>query len=128
MRPGGILKPDLSGRYARVALPRVGGGFRRPGVHQLVALAFLGEPPADRPYVDHINENKRDNRVDNLRYVSPAENRSNQSFVVASSGRRGIHKSGTGNKPWMVRIGRAYYGNYLTLEEAEDALAKALGA
>lgn len=44
-------------------------------VHRLVASAFLGPIPEGME-VDHINENGRDNRVENLRYLSRRENAS----------------------------------------------------
>lgn len=42
-------------------------------IHRLVTAAFIGECPKDY-YVNHINEIKNDNRVENLEYVTPKQN------------------------------------------------------
>ena len=42
-------------------------------VHRLVARAFIGECPP-RKVCDHINGNKLDNRLENLRYIPNSEN------------------------------------------------------
>lgn len=60
-------------RYLAVDL-KEDGDCRRAAVHQLVAEAFLGPKP-DGFEVDHINGNREDNRVENLRYVARAVNR-----------------------------------------------------
>ncbi len=45
-------------------------------VHVLVARAFLGEKP--KGYMtDHINRDKYDNRLCNLRYITPSQNQIN---------------------------------------------------
>lgn len=49
------------------------GALRHPYVHQLVALAFHGEPPAGHQCA-HINGKRDDNRADNLRWATKAEN------------------------------------------------------
>ncbi|CAL1167985.1 unnamed protein product [Cladocopium goreaui] len=49
---------------------------RRVFVHRLVAAAFLGDPPSpERTHINHKDGDKRNNNVDNLEYVTPAENK-----------------------------------------------------
>jgi hypothetical protein len=42
-------------------------------IHQLVAQAFI-DNTENKPYVNHINKNKSDNKVTNLEWVTPSEN------------------------------------------------------
>ena len=44
-------------------------------IHQLVAIVFLNHTPCGmKMVIDHINDNKQDNRVDNLQIVTAREN------------------------------------------------------
>lgn len=43
-------------------------------VHRIVAFAFLGNPPSDQHVVDHIDTNRRNNRPENLRWLTRLEN------------------------------------------------------
>ena len=52
--------------------------FKHVPVHRLVAFAFLGQPPSADHTVDHINRDRADNRVANLRWASRVEQRANQ--------------------------------------------------
>ena len=46
-------------------------------VNRLVAQAFIPNPD-NKPFVDHINHNIKDNRVENLRWATKNENQWNR--------------------------------------------------
>ena len=48
-------------------------------VHRLVLESFVGPAPKDKPEADHINRDKHDNRIFNLRWVSRTGNNRNTS-------------------------------------------------
>lgn len=50
-------------------------------VHRLIAEAFL-QNPDNKPTVDHINRNRSDNRISNLRFATSQEQRENSSAVI----------------------------------------------
>lgn len=49
---------------------------KRTYIHKSVAHCFIGERPIGLQ-IDHINRNKKDNRIENLRYVTPSDNMKN---------------------------------------------------
>lgn len=54
------------GAYIKVGLKDKDGNYKYYRVHRLVAIAFLPEHSPEQRYVNHINGNKQDNRVENL--------------------------------------------------------------
>ena len=46
-------------------------------VHKLVAMTFIPNPE-NKPFIDHINTIRTDNRVENLRWVTERENANNE--------------------------------------------------
>lgn len=54
-------------------------GEKNHRIHRLVAMTYIPNPEG-KEEVDHINGNRRDNRVENLRWVSSAENKANAQF------------------------------------------------
>lgn len=52
-------------------------------VHRIVAFAFLGEPPTAQHVVDHIDTNRRNNRPENLRWLTRLENALNNPITRA---------------------------------------------
>jgi hypothetical protein len=86
---GKMLAPGISNGYPRVCLCR-DGAVKMFAVHRLVAFAFLGEPTADRPMVNHKNGLTTDARPENLEWCNASENLlHNYALTGRKSGGRG---------------------------------------
>jgi hypothetical protein len=103
------------------------GGINTPGykyvilnkknmaVHRLVAQAFIAKETNDLNLVDHINRNKLDNHVNNLRWCDICQNNKNKSLY----NKDGQYKCLVLDKcSWYVRICRRRTFN--TKSEAEQ--------
>jgi hypothetical protein len=92
-------------------------------VHRLVFLLHHGYMPN---YVDHINGDTFDNRIENLRDATYAQNNQNAKIRKDStSGVKGVflHKaSGKWAASCQVNKKRQHLGLFLTIEEAEKAV------
>ena len=100
------------GNYTRV---RISGKYY--GAHRLAWAWYYGKwPPHD---VDHVNHDRSDNRIANLRLATRAEN--SQNIVRQQS--RGVRQTPSGkfNATIHVNAKRLYLGTFNTLEEAVAA-------
>lgn len=78
IKTGNYLKPYKSGisGYVQVRLTDDTGKLHRIYLHRLVMITFKGLDP-NKPEVDHINTDKKDNRLVNLRWTTHQENINN---------------------------------------------------
>ena len=102
-------------------------GRRIKYVHRLVATYFLeNTDPENKTKVDHINRDKLDNRVTNLRYATEHENCLNKGKTqkTTSSRYKGVYLCKRSNK-WrsMIQYNRKkyYLGTYTDEEDAARA-------
>ena len=76
-----FLKPDNNGdRYLTVNLYKNNIGYKRK-VHRLVGQAFIPNPE-NKPTIDHIDRDKTNNNVENLRWATIGENAQNKGYYA----------------------------------------------
>jgi hypothetical protein len=120
---GKVLKQSVSGTGYIV----VGLNANTKYVHQLVAMAFLGhEPCGYKVEVNHIDENKCNNRLDNLEVLTQEEHKSRKH---KTSKYYGVSWS-KATKKWQAQIrvdGKQIHLSYFTNEiDAHNAYQKKL--
>ena len=72
---GRIMRPNrITNGYLQVELRGENGARKGKLVHRLVLEAFIGPPPSDGLQACHNDGNQLNNRLDNLRWDTPAEN------------------------------------------------------
>jgi hypothetical protein len=120
--------PSKKTGYFNVILSK-NGISKGYGVHQLVAMAFLGHVPNGyKEVVDHIDENKTNNRLVNLRLVTSEEN---TAFFYKRNLPTGVLWIESRQVFWarIKRKGKVkFLGSFNSVEEASEAYRKALNA
>ena len=116
-----ILKPVIVTGYNRINCHK-DGILKSYLVHRLVAKAFI-ENPDNKEFVDHINGNRQDNRVENLRWATAQENCRNCALYSNNLlGIKGVSKNGNRYVARCRVNGKmALHKTYDTAEEASEA-------
>ena len=140
-----VLTGTLHWRHARrgVGKGKVAGcigdlGYRSVGIkgitysmNRIVYIFHNGDIDISELDIDHIDKNRDNNRIDNLQALSREDHlKKDYTYKPSGTGIKGIHKkilpSGTiMYKACLKENGKEkYYGCYLTIEEAQEALTR----
>ena len=121
-KTGKILKTTLNNTYPSVSLQNNGKQFLKR-VRRLVATEFILNVE-NKPMVDHIDGDRTNNIVSNLRWVSCAANSRNYGVLTtkSSSKYKGVFKHGRGYMG-QIQYNRKFF--YLGTYDDEEGAAKA---
>lgn len=128
-KTGRILKPGLNTQgYFQVDLCK-DSKKKTYRINRLVGLAFIDNPD-NLKEIDHINQIKTDNRIENLRWCSRSNNQRNRKKWEGTSSKfLGVCWNNQKNK-WRacIRLNckEKHLGYFLTEEEAYEAWLKAV--
>jgi len=102
-KTGRILKPsiDTHGYYKVILCNNKKKTIKR--IHKLVCNTFL-DNIYNKKCVDHIDRNRKNNNITNLRHVTPSENKKNSSIYKNNTSTcPGVFFIKSNNK-WLVKI------------------------
>jgi len=97
---GKLMKCGLVGGYPAFR-PKPFGKYKTYYVHRLVAEAFLNRPSDEHQYVIHLDFEKENNRVGNLKWATKEEmqqHQQNSPLVLKSREERKLRKPQKGHK------------------------------
>lgn len=116
---GKFLKSSLSRGYPIVTLMKDGKKDEARKIHRLIMLTFIGpDIDPEKNQVDHIDGNKLNNALGNLRWVSKSENMQNKKTA------KGYYWNKTAKK-WHAHIRSNWKYIYLGLHDTEEEARQA---
>jgi hypothetical protein len=119
---GNILTPSINNRgYLCVCLTNQKVKFKK-NLHRLLATTFIPNP-LNLECIDHINRDKTDNRLSNLRWCSKLDNNRNK---CGKSGFTFIRLTSADTFSVEIKTPARFFKTYKTLEEAIQARDKIL--
>ena len=127
IKTGKILKPGIDSHgYYRLSL-YINGNEYKKHIHKLIAEYFI-ENPYNKKCVDHIDNDRLNNNINNLRWVSYQENNMNSKLSSKNSSNfKGVCFHKPSNK-WCAHIqiqGKKYYlGLFDNIEDAVNCRVK----
>jgi len=118
-------KGDIAGSVSSNGYINIMINGKQYKAHRIVWLYHFGTLPE---YLDHINRNKLDNRLENLRPATKAQNMANRSRNTKSSSRfKGVRQK---RSKWMAQARidgeKKYLGSFSTQEDAHRAYCSAM--
>ena len=123
----GVKEGDKAGHKSAAGYITVRYKYRSYYAHRLAWLYMYGEWPT--LHVDHINQNKLDNRISNLRLATHSQNmRNTPKRSCNSSGIKGVHwRKDIGKWGANIRVSGQlrHLGFFASKEEAATVRAKA---
>jgi hypothetical protein len=103
-----VLRGKDGGRYsAQLSKNDIRKGYY---IHKLLAEHFIPNPE-NLPFIDHIDRNKHNNSLDNLRWATASTNMFNkEKHKNNKSGYKNINTriNTAGNEYWVIQISRLY--------------------
>ncbi|ARK07629.1 hypothetical protein [Citrobacter phage CF1 DK-2017] len=122
------VKPDLiAGTITKNGYVSIGANGIKAYAHRIVWFMHYGEIPKGFD-IDHINHDRTDNIIENLRLVSRSDNLRNKGKVLSSSGEMGVYWSKAAGR-WEASLTvdgkKRYLGLFDTVEQAREARVKA---
>jgi hypothetical protein len=110
----------------------IGKGKKSLKVHQLVTMSFLNHRPGgtQKIVVDHIDSDKKNNRIINLQLLSSRENTHKSIRCNNKSNNIGVNllKNGNYESSISIKNKRIHLGTFKTKEEAIEYYKNALKA